>query len=421
MGVVLLASLGLAALRSGSATWASAVSLLACGVLALGVVGVACGGRAGRAWWLGFGVFGWGYMAPAFWDDPDLPRLPPVVLLNALMSYIGPPVSWQPGYRGIADNPYFLVGHSLCSLVAACLGGMLAHAFFAAPSAQPGALGADQQQSRPVPDRWRRRLAVIGLAGPVVFMVAALAWLRTAPGLWAGATVLLTWGVLCLTAVAAVCRRGRRRAACLGATLFGAGYMILVSGQSLEYQTWPQYATNRLLNAFRPWLPPAVREFPAKSDGIAFANARVLKALDQLVPMRFPQATPLEDVLKSIVAATRGSDGRAIPIYVDPIGLLEAEKTMRSPVTIVLDGVPLRTTLRLVLGELGLSYGVKDGLILINSDHDEERPAYEDPFLVIGQCLLALLAAGLGGLLAPLVHDARDEAAERAVSATPVV
>jgi len=30
-----------------------------------------------------------------------------------------------------------------------------------------------------------------------------------------------------------------------------------------------------------------------------------------------------------------------------------------------------------------------------------------DPVLIVGQCLLALIAAGLGGVLAPLVSDLR--------------
>lgn len=422
MGAVLVASLGLTALRSGSGTWAGVVSLLACGVLALAVVGVACGGDAERAWWLGFAMWGWGYTFLAFWSfENALPRLPTAALLDVLRPYVGPAAGWKPGAHGLADNAYRQVGHSLFSLIAAALGGILAHAFFSAPSALSGRPGAGHQPAGRRPGRWMRRPAVIWSAVSILFLVAALAGLRTAPGLWAGTTVLLTWGVFGLSTIAAACGRGRRRASRLGFALFGAGYMFLVAEQPLPYFSWPQLATNQLLNTLRQWLPPTVREFPDESDRIAFANARVLKALDQSVSMRFPEKTPLEVVLKSIVAATRGSDGRTIPIHVEPDALEEVEKTLQSPVTIDLDGVPLRTTLRLVLSQLGLSYAVKDGLILINSDYDEKRPASFDPFLVIGQCVLALVAAGLGGLLAPLVYDPTDEAAEREVSATPVV
>ena len=49
--------------------------------------------------------------------------------------------------------------------------------------------------------------------------------------------------------------------------------------------------------------------------------------------MPFPNETPLEDVIKYIRASTKSPafpDG--IPIYVDPLGLTEADKTMASPV-----------------------------------------------------------------------------------------
>ena len=86
---------------------------------------------------------------------------------------------------------------------------------------------------------------------------------------------------------------------------------------------------------------------------------------------------------------------------------------MRSPVVLEMEGVPLRTTLRLLLRQLGMTYGVKDGVITITaelSDEDENTAAYEDPFLVVGHCVLAWLAACLGGVLAPLVAGRGGEA-----------
>src|SRR6516164_7292040 len=109
MAVVLIAALGLAALRSGSETMASTVFLPTCGVLALGVVGVACGKRTERAWWVGFTSFGWGYLALAFWRSYYFPRPPTVVLLKALESYIGPPPPWKPGFHDLPDNAYWQV------------------------------------------------------------------------------------------------------------------------------------------------------------------------------------------------------------------------------------------------------------------------------------------------------------------------
>jgi hypothetical protein len=56
-----------------------------------------------------------------------------------------------------------------------------------------------------------------------------------------------------------------------------------------------------------------------------------------------------------------------IPIFVDPIGLQESGRTMNSPVTVSLKGVPIRKALEVALGQLKLCYCVKDGFLLITS------------------------------------------------------
>ena len=118
--------------------------------------------------------------------------------------------------------------------------------------------------------------------------------------------------------------------------------------------------------------------------------------------MRFTDDTPLEDVLKYLAIATRGIDGKGIPIYVDPIGLQEAERSMTSTArNLEFDGVPLKTSLRLCLDQLDLTYRIRDGLLLITSKESADGPVYQDPFLIFGHCLLALLAAGVGGIVAP--------------------
>src|SRR5436305_14652287 len=98
-----------------------------------------------------------------------------------------------------------------------------------------------------------------------------------------------------------------------------------------------------------------------------------LSKLDEPISMSFPNETPLEDVLKYIKQATQGPNDTGIPIYVDPVGLQEAEKTLTSPITLELEGVPLKTTLRLLLKQLGLTYTVKDGLLTITSESSEDQ------------------------------------------------
>jgi RNA polymerase sigma factor (sigma-70 family) len=96
-------------------------------------------------------------------------------------------------------------------------------------------------------------------------------------------------------------------------------------------------------------------------------NAAILKKLDEPVSLHFPNETPLGDVLKRIKEASKPTDGKPIPVYVDPTGLQEAEKTMESPVVIDLEDVPLRFSLRLALKQLGLAYCVRDGVVIISS------------------------------------------------------
>ena len=62
MAVVLVVAIGFAALHSGSATWAGGLYLVTNAVFALAVVGAVCRGASERAWWLGFALFGFGYL-----------------------------------------------------------------------------------------------------------------------------------------------------------------------------------------------------------------------------------------------------------------------------------------------------------------------------------------------------------------------
>ncbi|MBV8557496.1 MAG: hypothetical protein JO116_18190, partial [Planctomycetaceae bacterium] len=104
--------------------------------------------------------------------------------------------------------------------------------------------------------------------------------------------------------------------------------------------------------------------------------------------------------LKYIKSATQGPNDTGIPIYVDPVGLQEAEKTMTSPVTLDLEGVPLRTTLRLLLKQLGLTYTVKDGLLTITSESSEDQPTEIRVYPVADLAIipLSLMGGGNGGM-----------------------
>ena len=66
--------------------------------------------------------------------------------------------------------------------------------------------------------------------------------------------------------------------------------------------------------------------------------------------------------------------------------------------------------------QLGLDYVLQDGYLRITNE-DRVSTDLEDPFLIVGHCLLALLAAGFGAIVAPLVADARQEPSRRAAVA----
>ncbi len=108
-------------------------------------------------------------------------------------------------------------------------------------------------------------------------------------------------------------------------------------------------------------------------------SQRIVAELAKSVNVPFKTETPLEDVIQYVRASTKGPafpDG--IPIYVDPVGLQEAEKSLNSTVVIDVTQVPLRTSLRLILKQLGLMYRVKDGLLTITSEDsadEDEGPA----------------------------------------------
>jgi hypothetical protein len=92
--------------------------------------------------------------------------------------------------------------------------------------------------------------------------------------------------------------------------------------------------------------------------------------LNQPVVIPFENETPLSEVVKYIKNATSSGPGDpGIPVWVNPKGLKKQQKVMESTITVNLEGVPLATSLRLMLDQLDLTYFVsKDGLLMIDSE-----------------------------------------------------
>jgi len=129
-------------------------------------------------------------------------------------------------------------------------------------------------------------------------------------------------------------------------------------------------------------------------------SQKIAAELGKAIPMQFPNETPLEDVIKYIRAATKSSTfPEGIPIYVDPLGLQEAERTTASPVALDLKDVPLKTSLKLMLKQLGMGYEVKDGLLSITSQESLDEAAHEaeseERFAMGG---MGGMGGGMGGM-----------------------
>jgi hypothetical protein len=108
-------------------------------------------------------------------------------------------------------------------------------------------------------------------------------------------------------------------------------------------------------------------------DGDPERDEAIRAALNKRAPVHFKDEVPLGDALKYIKENTTSKElPSGIPIYVDPVGMAEAEKTMASPVTLDLEGVRLKVSLRLILKQLDLGYIVKDGMVQITGIHSDE-------------------------------------------------
>ena len=147
MAVVVLAAIGLAALRSPTELWASAIFTVMVGLLGYALLGTMFGRAPKRKSWAGFAVFGWVYLILVF----DIfsakvqvkpPPLLPVGLLASMDSRLNPQVvmTWQDGggslsyinYSGpmpvLGSNSVALyhIAHSLVTLVVALVGSVMA-------------------------------------------------------------------------------------------------------------------------------------------------------------------------------------------------------------------------------------------------------------------------------------------------------
>ena len=260
------------------------------------------------------------------------------------------------------------------------------------------------------------RISIARLMAVVLVTSAALVSLMFASELVAGTVLLATLVILMLASLGVVYRRGSARAFWVGFAAFGWGYMVLASGSWWDRGVnRPELATTALLDQFYPvlqrernprLLPNALGRLFDDPDP---KNRAIFTKLAEPISMNFPNDTPLEDLIKYIVQSSQDEAlglPTGIPFYVDGSSRPEEGKLRSSPVSIDVEGVPLRTTLGLILKQLGLTFDVRDGLLTITKG--TAGPGGIDTFRRVGHCCLALAFASLGGPAAVSFSKTQD-------------
>ena len=120
-------------------------------------------------------------------------------------------------------------------------------------------------------------------------------------------------------------------------------------------------------------------EATALATDAAPKTTAVRDQLDEPISMSFANEIPLDEVLAYITQATSKQNHAGIQILAHPLGFKEVKSSLNSILTMDVEGVPLRTTLRLLLKQLGLVYVVRDGLFIITS------PNYKHLFVMDGK------------------------------------
>ena len=210
MGAVVIIALGLAALRDASQTSAALTFMVIWGTLCLALVGALSRRGIERTWWLGFAIFGYAYVAVIFWWHVHLPEMVTIPVLEALLEALGPRrggLAWD--LR--AELYEYRIGHCLVALVVANMGGLASVLIWRAPADRMENPVAGIAEAEPSSRRWWWKPAAFGLTGLGLATVLAVFGPRWAPGVWAGLTFLLTWGLLGIVALGSVFGRGKRR------------------------------------------------------------------------------------------------------------------------------------------------------------------------------------------------------------------
>ena len=98
--VVLLVAVGFAALRESNDLWESRVFTLTLAVLLVSILFAVHRTEARRAFWIGFALFGWGYLGLSL-----VPSIEPRLLTTKALAYLDSKAPERPPVRNVAFSP----------------------------------------------------------------------------------------------------------------------------------------------------------------------------------------------------------------------------------------------------------------------------------------------------------------------------
>ncbi len=90
--------------------------------------------------------------------------------------------------------------------------------------------------------------------------------------------------------------------------------------------------------------------------------------LEQVIDFPFKAETPLEEAIAYLEETTKGPDDKGLTFYIDIVGPSETDKMPSSLVSLDLEEVPVRFGLELNLKQLGLTFYVEEGVVVITTE-----------------------------------------------------
>ena len=111
---------------------------------------------------------------------------------------------------------------------------------------------------------------------------------------------------------------------------------------------------------------PGKKEPPRQAPALRFGTEAILKVLQEPTSLELIE-TPLADAVAEV------QDKHGVHVYLDHRALDDVGIPSDTPITFVMSGIPLRSALELMLGQLDLTWTIKAGVLLITTPEEAEN------------------------------------------------